>query len=231
MAQIVYGDREVMGHMLFGAPDPYIHQYMNEVNNYFGSKLTDIGRSFVNTASQVFTRMESSEAMRIAKAAMRKLNTFVNRDVIQYIPEIEKLQEAPTSMVRYIMAYPELRDLYHNGRIEGYGERYIDIYPDLSGWNHPDYQAVYHGWMHTVVEPICASVSETDLADGITEVNQDVVYEEYDVCDIIVHDDDDPEFINLTDEEAQLIIHAHHLAQDAIDERRDPTSYYDSQIL
>lgn len=212
MAQIVYGDREVFSQMMFGTPNPYLQNYVNQINTQFQGTLSNLGQQFIQSSRNLFTRIESSEAMQLAKAALRKINTYFQHDVIFSPTEISHLQEAPDSMVRWVMTHPKLRQLLHEGRIDGYGERYQPEEPNLTeqGWEHRDYARVYEGW----VNPVTVKVEDKEEE-----------YEEW--VDVI--EDDDIELI--TDEECLMIQDAHRLVDKALEENRDPTSYYDSQII
>jgi hypothetical protein len=54
-------------------------------------------------------------------------------------------QQAPDAMVRWMMANPRIRSLYHDGRVEGYGDRYNDIQPNCVGEEQYDYRRVMDG--------------------------------------------------------------------------------------
>lgn len=209
MAIAINGDRSVVDHIMFGPPPIAFQNYLQQTTQYFQQALSDVGSQLVNQARETFNRMSSSEAMQIAKAALRMANTFFQHDIIYQMNSVSQLQEAPDSMVRWIMCHPTLHQYYQNNRIDGYGGRYTDTYPHLHGWDHPDYAYVYEG-------VVSSKVDEEGLE--WIEFGQELEVETaYDVI--------------LSDEEKDDIIQAHELAEIAIREGRDPTSYYDSQIL
>lgn len=219
MAIAVYADREVMDQMMFGPPQPQFLQYIQQTNQYFSNLLTDVGRQFVEHAQNVFTRTNTYEAMEIAKAAMRISNVHMQHDVIYTVSTVEQLQEAPDSMVRWVMCHPELRQLYHTGHVDGYGSRYLDMQPSHQyGWNHFDYQVVYTGWMDSIME-----IQTNEKGDEV-----EVWYDEYTE---VLMDEDDVDVPLLLDVEAVSIISAHATVDRALAEKRDPTSYYDNPIV
>lgn len=216
MAQIVRGDREVFSHMLFGGPDPYLQQYIQETNNHFSTMLTSVGQQFVQNAQNIFSRIESNEALRLARAAMRKVNTYLQEDVIYQMTTIDELQEAPNIMVQWIMAHPQLRQLHKDEVIDAYGNRYIDVQPGAYKWNHQDYCTIYGGWMEQRTEIITkedGTQSEEHFVEYVTPLE----------------DESDVEV--LLDEEAVMIHQAHVLVDRALAEKRDPTSYYDNILV
>lgn len=216
MAQIVRGDREVFSHMLFGGPDPYLQQYIQETNNHFSTMLTSVGQQFVQNAQNIFSRIESNEALRLARAAMRKVNTYLQEDVIYQMTTIDELQEAPNIMVQWIMAHPQLRQLHKDEVIDAYGNRYIDVQPGAYKWNHQDYCTIYGGWMEQRTEIITKE-------DGTQTEEHFVEY--------VTPLEDESDIEVLLDEEAVMIHQAHVLVDRALAEKRDPTSYYDNILV
>lgn len=220
MAVMMTGDREVFNQVVFGSPDHGLLDYINQTNQYYSNYMTDVGRQLVQDSQQLFARTATTEAMILAKAAIRAANVYLQHDAIRNILTIDELQSAPTSMVRWVMAHPELRKLHNANRIDAYGERYIDMQPDGSyGWKHDDYCTVYSGWMNTVTEEI---VTQDENGEDVIEV---VGYDEWEE---VLEDEEEEQLLD--DVEAALIIAAHGVVDYALSEGRDPTSYYDSDI-
>lgn len=220
MAYEIMGDREVVSRMLFGAVPASFRNYMDQTKQYFNNMLTATGQQFVQASQQLFTRMDSDQAFEIARAAMRMVNAHLQEDVIYNMSSLAELQEAPDSMVRWIMAHPELRKLHHERRIDAYGVRYQDVQPgNLYGWQHTDYAYIYQGWWL----PVQAGQTLQDFDEPEEE--------DVEVYTQIVIGDDEDTFPTILDEEAVFIMHAHSLVDQAIKEERDPTSYYDNVIV
>lgn len=221
MAYEMFGDREVLSQMIFGAPPPSFYNYVNQTQQYFNNMLTDMGQKFVQSSQQLFARMDSDQAYELAKAAMRMVNTHLQEDVIYNMNSLSELQEAPDSMVRWIMAHPTLRQLHHERRIDAYGVRYTDIQPDgLYGWHHTDYAHVYQGWWI----PVQAGTVLQDMEDP-EEEDVDIYTQ------LVIGDEEDDNLPKLLDEELVYIMRAHQLVDQAIEDGRDPTSYYDNEIM
>lgn len=209
MAIAINGDRSVVDHIMFGPPPIAFQNYLQQTSQYFQQTLNEVGSQLVNQARETFSRLSSSEAMQLAKAALRMANTFFQQDIIYHMSSVNQLQEAPDTMVRWVMCHPTLHQYYQDQRIDGYGGRYQDTHPHLHGWDHPDYARIYEG--------VVSSYLDEEGQEWI-EFSQELELETtYDVL--------------LTDEEKDDIIQAHELADIALAEGRDPTSYYDSQIL
>lgn len=220
MAIEIFGDREVVNRMMFGAVDPAFQAYVNQASQYFTNTISNVGRQFVDNAINTFTRMDSSEALSVARAAIRVVNTFTQENVIYQPTTIDQLQSAPDVMVRWIMTHPELRKLHHEGRIEAYGDRYVDNQPDgLYGWKHRDYAIIHSGW-----------IEEYKKGD-VCPITGEVFDEDYDMAIIELFDEDEYAADELLHEEADIIRSSvYRLVDKAIAEDRDPTSFYDSVI-
>ena len=217
MAVAIYGDREVVSQMLFGSPSPQLQEYIHQTNQYFQTQLSDVGRTIVNTAKDTFARMNASEAMELARIALRKVNVYLQNDVIYQTMTIAEVQEAPSTMVRWIMCHPQLQTMYHENRIDGYGDRYTTSYPvGCTGWDNPDYARVYEGWLEEVTE---------------TVINEDGEEVEETYVEWVETLEDWEGDIELLDIEAGYIRQAHELVDIALEQGRDPTSFYDSQVL
>lgn len=223
MARLVVGDREVMSQMLFGPPSIALQNYIQTTNNYFSNNLTTVGQELVQSANNMFARLETSEAAKIAKAALRAVNVYFQNDVISQMYTVSDLQEAPDCMLRWIMAHPTLQEYYHDNRIDGYGNRYQPQYAfneGTVGWLNPDYVTVQQGWIEPVIE------TRTIKDESGEEIEIEETYDEF---TWVLTDEDEPE--ELLDVEAAIVRSAYELVDIAIQNNQDPTSYYDSQIV
>lgn len=121
--------------------------------------LTDAGRQFFAGAAQRFEELNSAEAMRLARAAVRRAGSVFQRDEIRSMWELPQIQNAPLTMQRWIMAEPTVRQMYQEQRCDGYSETYVDMHPGAIGADHYDYRRVTngiivddeeHGWKATI---------------------------------------------------------------------------------
>lgn len=168
MVQVMYGSARDYDALLYGPTHPGTQQYLErEMTNlaHFSQHLSEAGRNFYANAQQLYDEHSGAEAMRLARAAMRKIGSVFQRDEIRTLWDLAQIQTAPLTMQRWIMACPPVRQLYQQQRCEGYADTYVDIYPGAIGENHYDYRQVMdgivvpdeeHGWMYTlyVDEPV-----------------------------------------------------------------------------
>lgn len=116
----------------------------NQVTKY-NETLTDIGRSFMELSKDTYERLNDASVIRMAKAALRTAKGIFHPNVIVPLETIEELQAAQSMMQRYIMAQPDIRELYHQQRCDGYSDTYVDLHSSDVGSKHYDYRKVMTG--------------------------------------------------------------------------------------
>jgi hypothetical protein len=144
MVMIVQGDTNMFNSLVYGAQKhPGTLAFLENQVSQFGGALTEFGQAFFNSAKTLYDNFNSSEAMRIARAATRKFDSLFASDTIQTIWDLGRLQHAPLTMQRWIMAEPTTRTLFHQQRCDGYSGSYVDMEPGRVGEDHYDYRRVY----------------------------------------------------------------------------------------
>jgi hypothetical protein len=128
------------GTMPRGVMDVLASQY-----DRVSSSMSERGRRFQEKAKAVFDRVSSSDAVRIAQAATRKLRNVWNANEIRPLLEIGQIQHAPPVMQRWIMADPYIRKLYHENKCDGYSDTYVDLHPGQIGKDHYDWRRLNDG--------------------------------------------------------------------------------------
>lgn len=211
MAQVVFGDREVLDQIMFGSPPPMLQQYIASTQQRFMGTLNDIGMQFANTANNLFARLDSSEAMRLARSALRAVEIYGVSDVVQEISSLEKLRIAPSVMIPYIMACPELTDLYNEGVLDAYDGRWTPTsYSHQVGWDNPYYAQVMQGHMEFI--------------------DNEETGESQFQCTSIMEDDFFDDLLALLPEEADDVITTWDHIRWYIKQKHDVTSIYESQL-
>ncbi|WP_144106653.1 hypothetical protein [Paraburkholderia sp. BCC1886] len=146
MVMFVQGDSATFNSLVYGAQKhPGTMAFLENQVQQFTGALTEFGQQFVQSAAGLFNTFNGSEAMRIARAAHRKLDSLFMSDTIQSIWDIGRMQHAPLAMQRWIMAEPTTRRLYHQQRIDGFSETYVDMEPGRVGEDHYDYRLLMNG--------------------------------------------------------------------------------------
>ncbi len=151
MALVITGDANAFNALVYGQErHPGTVAYLQNQLSSFTGALTDFGKEFVARAAAVYDTFNSAEAMRSARAAIRRFDALFMPDRIQYIDKIGHLQNAPMTMQRWVMAHPGTRELYHKQLIDGYSDTFIDHYHNRTKFEHYDWRLLNNGMMQEV---------------------------------------------------------------------------------
>lgn len=207
MATIVSSDDPVAGFSasMFGLPARELVDYMGEAYDRASHYLNDRAREWASQATDAFARIDFDTVMKRAKRTLRELSNVFDTDSVRPLTTVTALQESPQCMMRWLMAEPTTRELYHGGGCAGYDELYVDVQPNSIGADHYDYRRVM---------------------DGVVQVqdnggwHSDSYFENY-------RDEDD----ELTDQERFDILRSWGVLKSAIEKGdEDPTSLYNGSL-
>jgi len=146
------GNVDSFDYLLFPDQNPINQQWIYSQLNNFSNSLTDYGKQFMDSAKEVYEKINNADSIRMAKAAIRAAKGIFHPNAIIPLETIEDLRSAKPVMQRYIMAYPELRGLYHKQQCDGYSDSYVDIEPNNIGDKHYDYRRVMTGIIKDTVD-------------------------------------------------------------------------------
>lgn len=140
--------------------------------------LTDVGRKFMETSKSIYDKFNDSNVIKMAKATLRAAKGIMQPNLIRHLHTLEDIQSAQPVMQRYIMAQPDLRQVYLEQRCDGYSDTYVDLHPGHVGEEHYDYRRVMD---HVVVETVdkdgndiwCVKSYAEDLIEGDRELTHD----------------------------------------------------------
>lgn len=139
--------------LMYGRPHEGTMRFIENQVGFVSQALTDAGARFMDTARDMYSHLEGSNAMRAIRAVGRAVRSLWQLDEIKELIDIGQLQHAPLSMQRYLMAEPTIRGLYQQQRVDGYSDTYVDIFPGTIGEEHYDYRRVMDGIVVEDAEP------------------------------------------------------------------------------
>lgn len=135
--QLVYPDQ-----------NPGLQSYFYNQVYQINQSLTNFGQQFMDANKALYEKINDSEAIRIAKMALRYAKGLAHPNMIVALVDLDSFRAASPVNQRYVMANPTVRDLYHRQLIDGYSDTYEDMQPGQVGDQHYDYRRV----MHAVVQ-------------------------------------------------------------------------------
>ncbi len=144
MQAMISGD-DAFRLLAFGIPAQQTLDYVENQYQQLRTAAGNVANDFINGAYTLYQHYGGEEALRLAKATLRTASHFFQPDMIRPLSSIASIQQAPSTMQRWIMADPVVRNLYHHNQIEGYADSYLDWSPGVSGVGHKDYEKVVSG--------------------------------------------------------------------------------------
>lgn len=145
MARVLDGSIDTFRALAYEVPVDSILDSIRSLGNRYDNSLTARAQDRFADIRERHAVFDFRAAKRKVKAAMRKFDNYWVADMIQQLKDIGQFQHAPTKMVRYLMAEPETRQRFYNDRCEGYGDNYVDLYPNRIGDDDPVYRKVMEG--------------------------------------------------------------------------------------
>lgn len=135
--------------LAFGVPNnESIRYFQNQYNNLINNSanfIGDIGQRFIDTATDLYNRYVSPEAISRIRNIIYHVDNIKVNDYIYPITELSDFQQANLNMQRWIMASPDIRQLYNEQRCDGYSDTYFDFEPGTIGDTQYDYRMVMDG--------------------------------------------------------------------------------------
>lgn len=177
--------------------NPYYQNFYNYVQNQFQNlhaQLGDVGRSVVEKAQNIYNNLYGSNYIQRASVVSQMVTNTLSPFSIYYMSDPEMFKTASLYMQRYIMACPDIRQLYFQQRIDGYSDSYTNIEGEVSGVDHYDYRRVTDGVL--MVEDDLAIVREyaEDLYTGdrdLTRIEQHNIMATWDIANWYISQDID----------------------------------------
>lgn len=206
MANFHEGGLDMFNSVAYAEPPPSVFRFVEESLAQPTQYISETANAFMSQARDVYESVMNGDAMRIAKAASRQITHQWQRNEIRPLLTTADLQAAPPVMLRWVMAEPTVRNLYHEQRCDGYGDEYVDANPGKVGEEHIDYRQVMNG-----------IVVEDEDGEGWSYTNY---YDEL--------PEDEPEL--KFDEQVDILRTWQSVKNDILRQHDDPTSRWNSAL-
>lgn len=141
--------------LTFGSASQQALNFMQSSLARFQEAVIPQAQYLAASAYAKYDDLTKGETYRRIESIKNAIVSIVQTDTIRYLSTAGEIQFAPDSQVRFIMACPEVRQLYQDGRIDGYGDRYTDFNPGTIAATHYDYRVTTANIiMPTVVDEV-----------------------------------------------------------------------------
>lgn len=170
--------------------------YLSNQFNVFAEKLGELGKEFIEKGKQAFDNFNKSQIAVQARALAKKATGIFKPDVVLSFNALEDFAAAQNTMQRYVMACPEIRELYHKQRCDGYSDTYVDMDKGKVGEAHYDYRRVMNGIVQFDSDDNWKSVEYLeDLREGDRDLDigeQVDILNTWDIARIFINAGKDP---------------------------------------
>lgn len=178
MATFIEGGIDTFNALVYSDPHPNTQAFIEHQLYQPSAALTETGAAFMQKAHDLYEQFNGSEAMRLARAAVRQVKGHWDKDIIRPLTDIGMVQSAKLTMQRWLMAEPYTRAKYHKQQCEGFAGSYVDVNPGFIGPEHYDYRRVMHGIVEDTEDGWVAHEYFDDLRDGDRELHAE---EQFDI--------------------------------------------------
>lgn len=138
--------------MLFADRNPMTSSYIEQQLTNFSQTLNDIGRRFVESSREIYEKVNDSNAIRMAKAAIRMAKGMFHPNAIVPLETEQDIRAAHPIMQRYIMVDDVIRARYLAQQIDGYSDTYANVDGNAVGRDHYDWRRVNTGIVKETVD-------------------------------------------------------------------------------
>jgi hypothetical protein len=153
VAQVIGGGNAAVQALIYGDVHPGTQRFFESQRGQGLRQLTDTAKKYWNDLTERFGFMASDRTQRLIREVRRQANWAWHGDFIRPLRTLDDMQLAPPSMIRYVMAEPYARTMYHNHQLAGYDEDYVDLQPGKVGDDHHEYRLVMDGIIQINEEP------------------------------------------------------------------------------
>jgi len=128
-----------------GHLDPGALAYFDQRSQELQQSVTGQAAQFFQQARHLYQIISATDATQILRNLQGKVDAVWDQNTIRLMNTLSQMQTANPIMQRWIMAQPDLRKMYLNNEVEGYGESYVNYHGDAVGRAHYDYRQVIEG--------------------------------------------------------------------------------------
>ncbi len=192
---ITVDNASAMDHLLYPEQNPLNMVYLQNQFSNLNNTVCDMTRRFFEGAKSTYERIQQSEILNKAKLAINAAKNIFHPNSIIPLQTLSELQLAQPVMQRYVMACPDIRQLYHEQRCSGYVDTYVDMEPNAIQESHYDYRRVTDGIIFIDNDEWHADIYGEVLIEGDRDldiVEQHQILGTWDIVKLFVEAGDDP---------------------------------------
>lgn len=135
----------LFGKGLFGTLSHNTVNYLQNQIQSLAATGTEYAQKIYNRSMEIFNEINSDAAVMAAEAVLTQVESLMGQDMIEPLLTLEHLQAARPIMQGHIMTHPRLRQMWYDGKIEGYSDTYVDPEPGKIGHEMQAFRDLMNG--------------------------------------------------------------------------------------
>lgn len=143
-ANIIQGGAEYADALIYKQPDESVLSYITNSMNNILQHTKNLSQQFVNSMTSIYDRFNSDISRQTSKMFLNRVGSSLDQMTLHYI-RYEHLGLANLGMQPYILAQPELNNLFRKEMCYGYQDTYIPKQPNTYGEDLIEYKRVMDG--------------------------------------------------------------------------------------
>ena len=140
-----FGASDAFDALVFGHTSPDTLNYLRNQSSMFETTLSEHGKRLMTKAREAVEFFNGSNAIDFARRVLTSSKVSSNIEYVKYLSSLEEMQKASNTMQRWVMANPNVRQMYFDQKLDGYYESFINIHGTDIKDTHYDYRRVMDG--------------------------------------------------------------------------------------
>lgn len=145
MATVIHGGELELSRFMGGDPHESTLRYIRNQASAIGEYAKRTGSRFAADIVKTYDSFYSDEALSRARVALSRVKSYFKEDRIEDFTNVHDMQQAGSQMARFMMSNRLWRQLYHEGRCNGFRGVYTDPNPGKIGDEDYNYRRVMDG--------------------------------------------------------------------------------------
>lgn len=145
MGVVVNVSGPAMDLMLYGDRSNFIGSYLQQQMTNLGPVMNGFGERLVGAVQNSYDFVTDQLTKMGLRQELQSQGLGVIDNYFQSLHTWEEIQNTNLTMQRWVMAQPDVRQLYLDQNIEGYADEYVSLSDEGVGEEHYDYRRVMDG--------------------------------------------------------------------------------------
>lgn len=131
-----------LDYVLYGNKNNILTSYLHNQIQQLPSSFNEFSNRIYNNLTQAYNFVNDRLLQYQIYNSLKSSNMVIVNNSLVEILSFTELQNANLTMQRWVMAHPEVRQMYVNNNVDGYSDTYKNVHGSSVESNHYDYRRV-----------------------------------------------------------------------------------------